>query len=159
MNQRIGRYITQIVVGESYKAYVPCDLPPQPPLDLGRLYPHLEKTTLALAALNNIQKSIPNTSLFIYMYVRKEALLSSQIEGTQSSFSDLILFENNQKPQVALEDVEEVSNYVKAMGYGLKRLQEGFPLRLRLLREIHGVLLSGGRGATKLPGEFRQSQD
>jgi Fic family protein len=93
------------------------------------------------------------------MYVRKDALLSSQIEGTQSSFSDLMLFEHHQKPQVSLEDVEEVSNYVKAIHYGLQRLQEGFPLSLRLLREIHGVLLAGGRGSGKLPGEFRRSQN
>ena len=159
MNQRIGTYITQKVAGEPYKAYVPQKLPPEPPLDLSRLYPFLEKATLALAELNSIHKSIPNTSLFIYMYVRKEALLSSQIEGAQSSFSDLMLFEHHQKPQVSLEDVEEVSNYVKAITYGLDRLREDFPLSLRLLREIHGVLLYGARGSGKLPGEFRRSQN
>ncbi len=159
MNQRIGMHITQKVTGESYKAYVPPKLPPEPPVDLARLYPYLEKATLALAELNSVHKTIPNTSLFIYMYVRKEALLSSQIEGTQSSFSDLMLFEHHQKSEVSLEDVEEVSNYVKAMNYGLQRLKEGFPLSLRLLKEIHGVLLSGGRGSSKLPGEFRQSQN
>lgn len=159
MNQRIGTYITQKVTGESYQAYVPPKLPPEPPIDLTRLYPYLEKATQALAELNSIYKAIPNTSLFIYMYVRKEALLSNQIEGTQSSFSDLMLFEHQQKTAVSLEDVEEVSNYVKAIGYGLKRLKEDFPLSLRLLREIHGVLLSGGRGSGKLPGEFRRSQN
>ncbi|WP_375326627.1 Fic family protein [Candidatus Tisiphia endosymbiont of Nemotelus uliginosus] len=159
MNQRIGTYITQKVTGESYKAYVPPKLPPAPPVDLARLYPYLEKATLAVAELNSIHKVIPNTSLFIYMYVRKEALLSSQIEGTQSSFADLMLFEHHQKPEVSLEDVEEVSNYVKAISYGLQRLKEDFPLSLRLLREIHGVLLSGGRGSGKLPGEFRRSQN
>lgn len=159
MHQRIGTYITQKVSGESYKAYIPAKLPPKPPIDLLRLYTNLEKATMALAELNSIHKTIPNTALFIYMYVRKEALLSSQIEGTQSSFSDLILFEHHQKPDVSLEDVEEVSNYVKAIHYGLQRLKENFPLSLRLLKEIHGVLLSGGRGATKLPGEFRRSQN
>lgn len=159
MNQRIGTYITQKVTGEYYKAYLPPPLPPKPPLDLVGLYPSLEKATLALAELNSIHKSIPNTSLFIYMYVRKEALLSSQIEGTQSSFSDLMLFEHHQKPEVSLEDVEEVSNYVKAITYGLQRLKEGFPLSLRLLREIHGVLLEGSRGLGKHPGEFRRSQN
>jgi Fic family protein len=159
MNKRIGRYVTKKIAGEGYKAYVPPKLPPDPNLDLVSLYPKLEKATLALAELNNINKTIPNTSLFIYMYVRKEALLSSQIEGTQSSFSDLILFENHLRPQISLEDVEEVSNYVKAIHYGLQRLKEGFPLSLRLLKEIHGVLLSGARGASKLPGEFRQSQN
>lgn len=156
---RIGKYITQKVTGESYKAYVPPKLPPKPPVNLTQLYPYLEKATLALAELNNIHKTIPNTSLFIYMYVRKEALLSSQIEGTQSSFSDLMLFEHHQKPEVSLEDVEEVSNYVKAINFGLQRLKEGFPLCLRLLREMHGVLLSGSRGSSKLPGEFRRSQN
>lgn len=145
--------------GESYKAYVPPKLPPEPPVDLWQLYPYLEKATLALAELNSIYKIIPNPSLFLYLYVRKEALLSSQIEGTQSSFSDLMLFEHQQKPEVSLEDVEEVSNYVKAISYGLQRLKEDFPLSLRLIKEIHGVLLSGGRGASKLPGEFRRSQN
>ena len=106
----------------------------------------------------------------MYMYVRKEALLSSQIEGTQSSFADLILFEHDQKPHVSIEDVEEVSHYVEAMQYGLKRIkEENFPLSLRLIQEIHGVLLRGGRGMHKSPGlpvealakagEFRRSQN
>lgn len=158
MKKRIGTYITKKISGESYKAYIPPELPPNPPVDLQRLYPYLEKATQALAELNGVAKSIPNIALFIYIYVRKEALLSSQIEGTQSSFSDLILFEHHQKPDVSLDDVEEVSNYVKAMSYGLERLKD-FPLSLRLLREIHGVLLSGGRGSTKQPGEFRRSQN
>lgn len=159
MNQRVGTYITQKVAGELYKAYLPPRLPPAPAVDLTKLYSYLEKATLSLAKLNNIHKSIPNTSLFIYMYVRKEALLSSQIEGTQSSFSDLMLFEHHQKPEVSREDVEEVSNYVKAINYGLERLKEDFPLSLRLIREIHGVLLSGNRGSNKSPGEFRRSQN
>jgi Fic family protein len=159
MNSRIGTYITQKIAGEPYKAYVPQKLPPEPPLDLTRLFPLLEKSISAVTELNSIHKSIPNASLFIYMDVRKEALLSSQIEGTQSSFSDLMLFEHHLKPKVSLEDVEEVSNYVKAIAYGLNRLREDFPLSLRLLREIHGVLLSGSRGSGKLPGEFRRSQN
>lgn len=159
MNKRIGIYITQKVSGESYKAYVPAKLPPEPPIELTLLYPYLEKAALALAELNSIHKTIPNTALFIYMYVRKEALLSSQIEGTQSSFSDLMLFEHNQKPEVSIEDVEEVSNYVKAINYGLERLKADFPLSLRLLKEIHGILLSGGRGSSGTPGEFRRSQN
>lgn len=159
MNNRAGKYITQTGPGESYKAFIPAKLPPQPPIDISKLYTSLEKATLTLAELNSFHKAIPNTALFIYMYVRKEALLSSQIEGTQSSFSDLILFEHHQKPDVSLEDVEEVSNYVKAIGYGVKRLKEGFPLSLRLLKEIHHILLLGTRGAGKLPGEFRRSQN
>jgi Fic family protein len=159
MASRIGTYITQKTAGESYQAYVPPKLPPEPPIDLARLYPHLEKAAGALAALNSVHNSIPNTALFLYMNVRKEALLSSQIEGTQSSFADLMLFEHDQKPEVSTADVEEVSNYVKAINLGLTRLNEGFPLSLRLIREIHGVLLAGGRGASKLPGEFRRSQN
>ena len=156
MNKRIGIYITQKISGESYKAYIPAKLPPEPPIELTMLYPYLEKATLALAELNSIHKTIPNTALFIYMYVRKEALLSSQIEGTQSSFSDLMLFEHNQKPEVSIEDVEEVSNYVKAINYGLERLKNDFALSLRLLKEVHGILLSGGRGLSQTPGEFRR---
>ena len=139
MNKRTGIYITQKVSGESYKAYVPAKLPPEPSIELAMLYPYLEKATLALAELNSIHKTIPNTALFIYMYVRKETLLSSQIEGTQSSFSDLMSFEHNQKPEVSIEDVEEVSNYVKAINYGLGRLKDDFPLSLRFLKEIHDV--------------------
>ncbi len=93
------------------------------------------------------------------MYVRKEALLSSQIEGTQSSFADLLLFENQQKPHVSIDDVEEVSNYVLALNYGLQQITNGFPLSLRLIRDIHGILLQGSRGSQKLPGEFRRSQN
>lgn len=158
MNRVTGQFILQKIVGESFNAYVPKSLPPDPPIDLLRLYPWLERATIALGELNSIQKLIPNPSLFIYMYVRKEALLSSQIEGTQSSFSDLILFEHHQKTQVSLEDVEEVSNYIKALNYGIARLEQ-LPLSLRLLKEIHSILLSGGRGANKLPGEFRRSQN
>ena len=159
IKRKIGTYITQKIIGDSYKAYIPAPLPPEPPIDLVKLYPYLEKATRALAELNSIANTIPNTALFVYMYVRKEALLSSQIEGTQSSFSDLILFENNQKPEVSLDDVEEVSNYVKAIQYGLDRLKADFPLSLRLLREIHAILLSGGRGSAHYPGEFRRSQN
>ena len=158
MHRQNGTYITQKNSGEVYKAYIPPKLQTLPKLDLQLVYPYLEKATMALAELNSMAKSIPNTSLFIYMYVRKEALLSSQIEGTQSSFADLILFEHNEKPKVSLSDVEEVSNYVKAIQYGLDKLKN-FPLSLRLLREIHGVLLSGTRGSGKLPGEFRRSQN
>jgi Fic family protein len=159
MNTRIGTYVAQTMASEPYKAYIPPRLPPEPPLDMAQLYASLEKATAAVAELNSIHKSIPNTALFMYMYVRKEALLSSQIEGTQSSLSDLILFEHHQEPAVSLEDVEEVSNYVKALNYGLERMRGGMPLSLRLLREIHGVLLSGGRGAGQQPGEFRRVQN
>ena len=114
---------------------------------------------LALGRLDSVSVLLPDTSLFLYMYVRKEAVLSSQIEGTQSSLSDLLLFELKHQPGVPLDDVQEVSNYIAALNHGLKRLAEGFPLSLRRLREIHGVLLSKGRGSRQTPGEFRRSQN
>src|SRR5436190_13401710 len=159
IKNRIGTYVQKGVPGAFYKAYIPPKLPPIPPINMEQLYPYLDKAIQAIAELNAIAKSIPHISLFIYMYVRKEALLSSQIEGTQSSFSDLILFEHDQKPHVSLEDVEEVSHYVAAINYGLQRLKDGFPLSLRLIREIHGVLLRGGRGKYQSPVEFRTSQN
>lgn len=119
----------------------------------------MEKASLALGRLDGVAALLPDTSLFLYFYVRKEALLSSQIEGTQSSFSDLLLFESFETPGVPLNDVEEVSNYVAALNYGLERLHGGFPLSLRLIKEIHKILLSKGRGSSKEPGEFRRSQN
>ncbi len=159
MRQRIGTYITQNSPGEAYKAYVPPSLPPNPALDLLQLEAPLKQATKALAALKKNAKSIPNTTLFLYTYIQKEALLSSQIEGTQTSFSDLILFEQQQEPNVTVDDVEEVSNYIKAIQHGLKRLKKGFPLCLRLLCEIHAILLAGTRGANKMAGEFRRTQN
>lgn len=159
MKRKTGKYVVQKTVRESFEAYVPAPLPPNPPIEMKQLYPRLEKAAHALAELNVTTKTIPNTSLFIYMYVRKEALLSSQIEGTQSSFSDLMLFEHRQQPRVSLEDVEEVSNYVHALNHGLARIKAGFPLSIRLLKEIHKILLAGSRGAGKGPGEIRRSQN
>lgn len=144
---------------ERVRAYVPPPLPPDPPLRLDELYGQLEEANRALGRLDGVTSVLPNAPLFLYMYVRKEALLSSQIEGTQSSLSDLLLFESDQAPGVPLDDVREVSNYVAAMTYGLERLSGGFPMSLRLMREIHGVLLSKGRGSTRQPGEFRRSQN
>jgi len=112
-----------------------------------------------LGRLDSVAVLLPDTSLFLYMYIRKEAVLSSMIEGTQSSLSDLLLFELDQEPGVPLDDVREVSNYVAALDYGLRRLAEGFPLSLRLFKEIHGVLLHKGRGSHQTPGEFRRSQN
>ncbi len=130
-----------------------------PPLDLGPLYPAIDRATQALGRLDGITTLLPDPNLFIYLYVRKEAILSSQIEGTQSSLSDLLLFESEHAPGVPLDDVQEVSNYVAAMDHGLERMRNGFPISLRLMRDIHGILLRGGRGADKLPGEFRRSQN
>ena len=159
MNKRTGHYVTIHTKMEPFKAFIPPTLPPIPPINMDVLYPHLDKATKAISELNGMTSIIPNISLFIYMYVRKEALLSSQIEGTQSSFSDLILFENEQKTEVSVEDVEEVSHYVSAISHGLKRLKHGFPLCLRLLKEMHAILLTGSRGSTKSPGNFRRSQN
>ncbi len=159
MKKRIGKYIIKKIGEEQYKAYIPPLLSSRLVLNMDALYPLLEKATRAMAELDAVAGIIPNHALFIYMYVRKEALLSSQIEGTQSSFADLILFENKQKTDIPIADVEEVSYYVKAMYYGLDRLKNGFPLSLRLLRELHEILLSGARGIGKTPGQFRKSQN
>lgn len=113
---------------------------------------------LALGRLDSVSMPLPGTSLFLYMYVRKEAVLSSMIEGTQSSLADLLLFELDQEPGVPLDDVQEVSNYVAALNYGLARLAEGFPLSLRLIKEIHGVLLSKGRSSKQTPGDKSAGQ-
>ena len=155
-----GRYETISIVGERVCAFVPAPLPPEPALTLdGSFQRLLETAMLALGRLDGITTLLPDKTLFLYSYVRKEAVLSSQIEGTQSSFSDLLLFELDEAPGAPLEDVLEVSNYVTALEHGLRRLKEGFPLSNRLIRELHGVLLSSGRGSTKDPGEFRRSQN
>lgn len=155
-----GRYEITAVGGESVRAFVPDPLPPAPPLAMdGVLQGLLETAALAVGRLDGVSTLLPDKSLFLYTYVRKEAVLSSQIEGTQSSLSDLLLFELDEAPGVPLDDVVEVSNYVAALDHGLARLRDGFPLSNRLVREIHGVLLSRGRGSDKDPGEFRRSQN
>jgi Fic family protein len=156
----MGRYDQTTAGGEVVRAFIPLPLPPDPPLVLdGRFQQLLERAVLALGRLDSLTTLLPDTDLFLYVYVRKEAVLSSQIEGTQSSLSDLLLFELEEMPGVPIEDVVEVSSYVAAMEHGLSRLREGFPLSNRLLREIHGVLLARGRGSEKDPGEFRRSQN
>lgn len=159
IQERIGEYITCNVVEESYKAYIPKPLPPYPPIQMEKIYPLLDQANIALGRLDGMSMILPDASLFLYMYIRKEAVLSSQIEGTQSSLSDLLLFENNEVPGVLEQDVIEVSNYVAAIEHGLKRIKENFPLSLRLVREMHEILLSKGRGSSKQPGEFRRSQN
>ncbi len=156
---RIGDFVeSSAVAGESYQAYVPKPLPPEPALDIASLYPLLDKANTALGRLDGMSMVLPDPALFLYMYVRKEAVLSSQIEGTQSSLSDLLLFENEEAPGAPVDDVTEVSCYVAAMNYGLERLKE-FPLSLRLIREIHAELMNNARGGDKQPGEFRRSQN
>lgn len=158
-NQRVGRKIkSTIVAGESYEAYLPHKLPPNPPIDLVEIYPLLDKANAAIGRLDGMSMVLPDSSLFLYMYVRKEAVLSSQIEGTQSSLSDLLLFESEELAGALLDDVTEVSCYVAAMKYGLERVRE-LPLSLRLIKEIHLRLMSNTRGGHKQPGEFRTSQN
>jgi len=155
-----GRYEVTAVGGERVRAFVPAPLPPEQPLALtGELQAALEATVLAVGRLDGVSTLLPDKALFLYTYVRKEAVLSSQIEGTQSSLSDLLLFELDEAPGVPLDDVVEVSNHVAALDHGLARLRAGFPLSNRLIREIHAVLLSRGRGQGKDPGEFRRSQN
>jgi Fic family protein len=156
---RLGHYQTTAVGGETVRAYVPVPLPPIPPIDLTGLQTALELANQTVGRLDGIASVLPDPSLFLYMYIRKEALLSSQIEGTQSSLSDLLLFEADEAPGVPIDDTREVSNYVAAMNHGLCRLREDFPLSLRLIREIHEILLSKGRGQDKDPGEFRRTQN
>jgi Fic family protein len=155
---RPGKYVTTTVAGEPARAFIPSPLPPTN-LDLSGLHQHLDRANQALGRLDGLTVLLPDVRFLLYLYVRKEALVSSQIEGTQSSFVDVLLFENKVPTTVSKEDVEEVSNYVAAMQHGLRRLQGGFPLSLRLIREIHAILLRGGRGANKTPGEFRRSQN
>jgi len=157
-SNRIGTYITSTTAGKSFKAYNPKSLPPNPPLAMDTLLPALEKADYSLGQLDGTAKFLPAIDMFLYCYVRKEALLSSQIEGTQSTLADLLLFETKAKPGVPIEDVKEVSNYVAAIGYGLARLKQ-LPVSLRLIKEMHYILLRGTRGQAKTPGEFRRTQN
>lgn len=157
-NPRLGRFIETPVAGEIVRAFVPPPLPPHPPVDVLALLDRLGQAERALGRLDGITMLLPRQELFLYMYVRKEAVLSSQIEGTQSTLSDLLRFETEAQSGQPIDDIREVSNYVDAMMFGLERLQE-LPLSLRLIREMHGRLLQSGRGGTKSPGYFRRSQN
>ena len=146
--------------GETVRSFVPTPLPPEPALEIeADLREEIDQALLALGRLDSVSSLLPDTSLFLYMYIRKEAVLSSQIEGTQSSLSDLLLFEIDQAPGVPFDDVNEVSSYVRALELGVRRVREEFPISGRLFREIHAELLSTGRGSEKGPGEFRTSQN
>ncbi len=157
-NPRLGRYIETPVVGETVRAFVPPPLPPDPPVDVLALLDRLSLADRALGRLDGITTFLPRQELFLYMHVRKEAVLSSQIEGTQSTLSDLLRFETEAQAGEPVDDIREVSNYVDAMMYGLERL-ETLPLSLRLIREMHARLLQSGRGETNTPGEFRRTQN
>jgi len=155
-----GRYVTSIAGSEEVRAFVPAPLPPVPALELiGGVRNSLDQGLLALGRLDGAAGTLPDAHLLLYTYVRKEAVLSSQIEGTQSTLDDLLAHELGEAPGVPIGDVAEVSRYVEAMTHGLQRLRDGFPLSNRLLREMHEILLATGRGAQKTPGEFRQSQN
>lgn len=154
-----GRYVEISAAGESFRAFVPAPLPPAPPIDWKpALRARFDAALVALGRLDAVTDFLPNASLVLYAFVRKEAVLSSMIEGTQSSLADLMLYEIDEHPGVPIEDAKEVSRYVRAVEHGLARLRGGFPLSLRLIREVHEVLMEGGRGGNLTPGEFRRSQ-
>lgn len=156
---RLGTYLKSTLAGEAYQAFLPPALPPVPSLDLVPLQKLLVRAGQAIGRLDGVSDVIPDGNLLLYYHVRKEAVLSSQIEGTQSSLSDLLMYESNEAPSVPMDDVVEVSSYVAALEHGLTRLKGGFPLSLRLIREMHKILLAKGRGSNKQPGEFRTSQN
>ncbi len=156
---RTGSYEVTTFGDEQVRAFVPASLPPQPPVDLSGMQPALERAILALGRLDSEARQLPDPDLFVYAYVRREAQLSSQIEGTQSSLSDLFELETEGESPQQDDDVTEVSNYVAALEHGLARIHGSFPLSNRLIRELHGILLRSGRGSEKLPGEFRRSQN
>jgi Fic family protein len=160
-SERAGRLVEAQSGPDGYSAFVPAPLPPDPPLRIdARLQHLLDAANQALGRLDGVTLLLPDPGQFLYSYVRKEAVLSSQIEGTQSSLLDLLLFENAAAPGVPLDDVEETSNYIRAMTHGLRRIESGeLPLSNRLLREVHELLMSPVRGGDKAPGEFRRSQN
>lgn len=152
-----GTHVVDTTLGRPIRAFVPFPLPPDPPLDLNPTDQDLlDQANRAIGRLDGAAALLPDLSLFTYAYVRKEAVVSSQIEGTQSSLSDLLLHEDDQAPGVPIDDVTEVSNYVAALHHGMQRLSEGFPLSIRLLKEIHHVLLADGRGSGRSSGELRK---
>jgi len=153
---RTGRYVKQLT---GYRAYIPKLLPPTPPIKYnGELRNLLSEADRALAKLDGITTVLPNPELFIAMYVKKEALLSSQIEGTQASLEGILRFEANLEPSEDINEIKEVLNYIKAMNYGISRLQD-MPMSNRFIKEIHKILIKGTRGAHKTPGEFRKTQN
>jgi Fic family protein len=155
---RAGRYVKQRT---GYAAFIPAPLPPDPPVALeGTLQSLLSRADQAVGRLDGVIQTVPNPDFFVYMYVRREAVLSSQIEGTQSTLEDLLAAELEPQPawRRLPQDVDEVVNYVRAMNYGLARVSD-LPLSLRLITEIHRELLTGVRGSHRRPGEFRESQN
>ncbi len=156
MNTRAGIFVPQT---GGYEAFIPHPLPPRTPVKFDdELQSLLSKADRALARLDGIITVLPNPDIFIAMYVKKEALLSAQIEGTQASLEGVLEFEANLTPKEDINDIKEVVNYIKALNYGIERLKE-LPMSLRLIKEIHRILVEGTRGSSKTPGEFRTSQN
>ncbi len=154
-----GTYVDAVTAGERFQAFVPAPLPPDPPIAWSpALRRRFDDALVALGRLDAVSLHLPNASLLLYSFVRKEAVLSSQIEGTQSSLADLLLYEIDEQPGVPVEDAREVSRYVAALEHGLKMLRGGLPLSMRLLRGIHEVLLAHPGGRSKTPGDVRRSQ-
>lgn len=158
-SERAGRFIQQQSGKDGYSAFIPNPLPPSPALEIsGALAGLLEQASISLGRLDGISRSF-NPDQLLYMYVRKEAVLSSQIEGTQSTLTELLEFENDEAPGLPVEDIREVSRYVNALRYGVDQIRDGMPLSLRLIRETHAALMTGGRGGRQTPGEFRRTQN
>jgi len=154
-----GKYVASIAGGVQCQAFIPAPLPPKPPLALSsKLQSRINQAMLALGRLDAISTLMPDAHLFLYSYVRKEAVMSSQIEGTQSSLSDLMLYEMEGVPGVPMDDVQEVSCYVNALSLGIERIRQGQPISFRLITELHQALMTSGRGINKGPGEFRKNQ-
>ncbi len=155
----VGSYLITSFGGEKVRSYIPKPLPPTPQISPVGMHSLLDVANQAVGRLDGLTNLLPDLGLFLYFYVRKEAVLSSQIEGTQSSISELLMYEHEDIPGALLRDVTEVSNYVASMNHGLTRMHDEFPLSLRLICEMHAILLSKGRGSEKQPGEFRRSQN
>lgn len=154
-----GRYVPSIAGGFACQAFIPAPLPPHPPLEInGKLQARLAEAHIALGRLDAISSLLPDAQLFLYSYVRKEAVMSSQIEGTQSSLSDLMLYEMAAQPGVPMDDVQEVSCYVNALTLGVELINQGNPITIRLVKELHQALMTSGRGIQRGPGEFRTNQ-
>jgi len=155
-SKRAGHYVRQPA---GHSTFLPASVPPDPPIDVQQLGKVLSDADRALGRLDGVASMLPNPDLFVAMYVKHEAVLSSQIEGTQSTLEDVLEFEAGKKGETNPEDVEEVVNYVRAMNHGIDRLKGGSALSLRLIREIHEILLEGVRGQDKDRGEFRTTQN
>ncbi len=156
---RNGVYERSQTEGVDFSAFIPNPLPPIPPLDMDQFHQGLEAAHLALGYLDAMIARLPSIEPVLFSYVRREAIASSQIEGTQSTFEDLLTFELGGAPSTSLDDAAEVSNYVSALQHGISRLRDGFPISSRLIREVHEILMQGEARRHLMPGEYRRSQN